>query len=49
MYTPNSKMAVTWDDLGRAAWKRDIEGQVTAIRHFGIRCIEDPSVDHFVM
>ena len=32
-------MAVTRDDLGRAARKRGIEGQVTIIRHFGIRCI----------
>ena len=33
-------MAVARDDLGRAARKRGIEGQVTIIRHFGIRCIE---------
>ena len=39
VYTPNPKMAVARDDLGRAAWKRGIEGQVTTIRHFGIRCI----------
>ena len=39
MYTPNYKMAVTWDDLGRAAWKQGMEGQVTTIRHFGIRCM----------
>ena len=32
-------MAVARDDLGRAARKRGIEGQVTIIRHFGIRCI----------
>ena len=32
-------MAVAQDDLGRAARKRGIEGQVTPIRHFGIRCI----------
>ena len=32
-------MAVTRDDLGRAARKRGIEGQVTIIRHFGIRCM----------
>ena len=32
-------MAVTRDDLGRAAWKRGIEGQLITIRHFGIRCI----------
>ena len=35
----NSKMAVARDDLGRAARKRGIEGEVTTIRHFGIRCI----------
>ena len=39
--TPNSKMAVTRDDLGRAARKRGIEGQVTTIRHFEIRCMKD--------
>ena len=39
MYTPNCKMTVARDDLGRAAWKRGIEDQVTTIRHFGIRCI----------
>ena len=32
-------MAVTRDDLGRAARKRGIEGQETIIRHFGIRCM----------
>ena len=32
-------MAVARDDLGRAARKRGIEGQVTTIPHFGIRCI----------
>ena len=32
-------MAVARDDLRRAARKRGIEGQVTIIRHFGIRCI----------
>ena len=32
-------MAVARDDLGRAARKRSIEGQVTIVRHFGIRCI----------
>ena len=32
----NSKIAVARDDLGRATRKRDIEGQVTIIRHFGI-------------
>ena len=32
-------MAVARDDLGRAARKRGIEGQVTIIRHFGIRCM----------
>ena len=32
-------MAVARDDLGRAARKRGIVGQVTIIRHFGIRCI----------
>ena len=32
-------MEVARDDLGRAARKRGIEGQVTIIRHFGIRCI----------
>ena len=32
-------MAVARDELGRAARKRGIEGQVTIIRHFGIRCI----------
>ena len=32
-------MAVARDDLGKAAWERGIEGQVTTIRHFGIRCI----------
>ena len=32
-------MAVARDDLGRAARKRGIDGQVTTIRHFGIRCI----------
>ena len=32
-------MAVARDDLGRAARKRGIEGQVTTIRHFGIRCM----------
>ena len=32
-------MAVARDDLGRAARKRGIEGQVTIIRHFGIRRI----------
>ena len=26
--TPNSKMTVPQDDLGRATWKRGIEGQV---------------------
>ena len=35
----NSKMAVARDDLGRAARKRGIEGQVTIIRHFEIRRI----------
>ena len=34
-------MAVARDDLGRAARKRGIEGQVTIIRHFGIRCIHE--------
>ena len=38
-------MAVARDDLGRAAWKRGIEGQVTTTRHFGIRfiggCLEE--------
>ena len=34
-------MAVARDGLGRAARKRGIEGQVTTIRHFGIRCITD--------
>ena len=33
-------MAVARDDLGRAARKRGIEGQITIIRHFGIRCID---------
>ena len=37
--TPNSKMAVARDDLRRAARKRGIEGQVTTIRNFEIRCI----------
>ena len=32
-------MAVARDDLGRAARKRGIEGHVTIISHFGIRCI----------
>ena len=32
-------MAVARDDLGRAARKRGSEGQVTTIRHFGIRFI----------
>ena len=32
-------MAVARDDLGRAARKRGIDGQVTIIRQFGIRCI----------
>ena len=32
-------MAVARDELGRAARKRGIEGQVTIIRHFGIRCM----------
>ena len=33
-------MAVAWDNLGRAAQKRGIEGQITIIiHHFGIRCI----------
>ena len=32
-------MAVKKVDLGRAARKRGIEGEVTTIRHFGIRCI----------
>ena len=32
-------MSVARDDLGRAARKRGIEGQVTIIRHFRIRCI----------
>ena len=32
-------MAVARNDLGRAVRKRGIEGQVTTIRHFGIRCI----------
>ena len=32
-------MAVARNDLGRAARKRGIEGQVTTIRHFGIRCM----------
>ena len=32
-------MAVARDDLRRAARKRGIEGQVTIIRHFRIRCI----------
>ena len=32
-------MAVARDALLRAARKRGIEGQVTIIRHFGIRCI----------
>ena len=39
MYTSNYKMAVARDDLGEVARKRGIEGQVTTIRHFGIRCI----------
>ena len=39
-------MAVARDDLGRAARKRGIEGQVTIIRHFGIRCIS--SVIHVI-
>ena len=33
-------MEVAWDDLGRVAWKRGIEGQVTTIRHFEIRCMD---------
>ena len=37
--TLKSKMVVTRDDLGRAARKRGIEGQVTTIRHFGISCM----------
>ena len=32
-------MAVARDDLGRVARKRGIKGQVTIIRHFGIRCM----------
>ena len=32
-------MAVPRDDLGKAARKRGIEGQVAIIVHFGIRCI----------
>ena len=40
-------MAVARDDLGRAARKRGIEGQVTIIRHFGIRCMAtDVSTSH---
>ena len=35
-------MPVARDDLGRAARKRGIEGQVTINRHFGIRCIWQP-------
>ena len=41
MYTPNYKMAVARDNLGKVARKRGIEGQVTTIRHFGIRCMAD--------
>ena len=37
-------MAVARDDLGRAARKRGIEGQVTIIRHFGIRPVYLQSV-----
>ena len=44
MYTPNSKMAAARDDLGRAVRKRGIEGQVTTIRHFGIRCIKTGNI-----
>ena len=33
-------MAVARYDLGRAARKRGIEGQVTIIPHFGIRCVQ---------
>ena len=40
-------MAVARDDLGRAARKRGIEGQVIIIRHFGIRCTE--SLSHMPM
>ena len=39
-------MAVARDDLVRAARKRGIEGQVTIIRHFGIRCITAQSHWH---
>ena len=39
-------MAAPRDDLGRAARKRGIEGQVTTIRHFGIRCMKF-ELEHF--
>ena len=38
-------MAVARDDLGRAARKRGIEGQVTIIRYFGMRCIQSEKYD----
>ena len=39
-------MAVARGDLGRAARKRGIEGQVTIIRHFGIRCIPGQTAEY---
>ena len=41
-------MAVVRDDLGRAARKRGSEGQVTTIRHFGIRCILQIGCFHYL-
>ena len=42
--TPNSKMSVAWDDLGRAVWKWGIEGQVTTMASFAY----DPSYTFLV-